>query len=91
MDTLETTYTARYEKGTEAEMCPAIVSGIVTGHAPVSYWSIFVLSLITVPEVFAIVNSVQSPFRWAVYWILILLKVQFKIMIKNKFTLLQNI
>ena len=25
----------RYEKGTGADMCPAIVSGIVTGDAPV--------------------------------------------------------
>ena len=35
-------------------MSPAIVSGIVTGDAPVSYWPIFFfLSLVTVPEVFA--------------------------------------
>ena len=40
-------------------MSPAIVSGIVTGDAPVSYWSIFFLSLVTVPEVFAWVNSAQ--------------------------------
>ena len=26
---------------TGAEICPAVVSGIVTGDAPVSYWSIF--------------------------------------------------
>ena len=32
-----------YEKGTGAKMLPAIVSGIVTGDAPVSYWSIFSL------------------------------------------------
>ena len=44
-----------------------------------------------VPEVFAIVNSVQSPFRWMVYWILILLKLLFKIVIKNKLTVLQKI
>ena len=31
----------RDEKETGAEMCPAIVSGIVTGVAPVSYWPIF--------------------------------------------------
>ena len=31
----------RNEKGTGATMCPAIVSGIVTGDAPVSYWAIF--------------------------------------------------
>ena len=29
------------EKGTGAEIRHAIVSGIVTGDAPVSYWSIF--------------------------------------------------
>ena len=40
-------------------MSPAIVSGIVTGDAPVSYWPIFFLSLVTVPEVFAWVNSAQ--------------------------------
>ena len=34
-------------------MSLAIVSGIVTGDATVSYWSIFFLSLVTVPEVFA--------------------------------------
>ena len=28
-------------EGNGAEMCPAIVSGIVTGDAPVSYWPIF--------------------------------------------------
>ena len=54
----------KIRKGTEAEMCPVSVSGIVTGHAPVSYWSIFVLSLVTVPQDFAVVNSVQSPSRF---------------------------
>ena len=45
-------------------MCPAIVCGIVTGDAPVSYWSIFSPSLvITVPEVFAKVYSDQFPSR----------------------------
>ena len=39
----------------------AIVSGIVTGGTPVSYWPIFFLSLVTIPEVFAKVNSTQSP------------------------------
>ena len=39
-------------KGTGAEMWPAIVSGIVPDNALVSYWSIFSLSLVTVPEVF---------------------------------------
>ena len=49
------------EKGTGAEMRPAIVSGIVPDNALVSYWSIFSLSLLTVPEVFVKVNSAQSP------------------------------
>ena len=40
-----------YEKGTGAKMLPAIVPGIVTGDAPVSYWSIFFPT--TVPEVSA--------------------------------------
>ena len=31
----------RKEKGTGAEMCRAIVSGMVTGDAPVSYWPFF--------------------------------------------------
>ena len=31
----------RKEKGTGVKMCPAIVSGFVTEHAPVNYWSIF--------------------------------------------------
>ena len=30
----------RNEKGTGLKICPPIVSGIVTEHAPVSYWSI---------------------------------------------------
>ena len=34
-------------------MYPAIVSGIVTGDALVSYWSMFSRSLLTVPEFFA--------------------------------------
>ena len=37
-------------------MCLASVYGIVTGKAPVSgYWSVFPLSIVTVPEV----NSAQ--------------------------------
>ena len=48
-------------KGTGAKMRPAIVFGIVTGDVPVSYWPIFSLFLITVPEVFANVKSVQFP------------------------------
>ena len=31
----------QYEKGTGPEMFPAIVFGIVTGDAPVSYWTMF--------------------------------------------------
>jgi len=33
-------------------MRPAIVSGIVTVDAPVSYWPIVFISLVAVPEVF---------------------------------------
>ena len=46
----------RNEKETRAEMCPAIVSGIATVNAPVSYWLIVSLFLVTVPEVCARVN-----------------------------------
>ena len=42
-------------------MCPASVSGIVTGDKPVSYWPIFPVSLVTAPEAFAKVNSAQFP------------------------------
>ena len=42
-------------------MRPAIVFGIVTGNAPVSYWLFFSLSLVTIPEVFAKVNATQVP------------------------------
>ena len=46
-------------------MRPAIVPGIVTGDAPLSYWlNFFPLSLVTVPEVFAKVNSTQFPSRF---------------------------
>ena len=37
-------------------MRQAIVSGIVTGDAPVSYWPIFSVSLVTVPEDYAKLN-----------------------------------
>ena len=40
-------------------MCPAIVSLMVTGDAPVSYWPFSPLSLITVPEIFAKINSIH--------------------------------
>ena len=57
------------DKRAGAEVCLPVVSGIVTGDAPVSYWqellgncflllSIFSLSPIVVLEVFAIFNSV---------------------------------
>ena len=39
----------------------AVVSGVVT--ALVSYWPIFSLSLVTIPEVFAEVNLAQFFFR----------------------------
>ena len=45
-------------------MRPAIVSGIVTWDLPVSYWPIFSLFLVTVPEVFSTVNSAQFPTRF---------------------------
>ena len=40
-------------------MRPTIVSGIVKEDAAVSYWPIFPLSLVTVPEVFEKHNSDQ--------------------------------
>ena len=42
-------------------MRPAIVSGIVIGDSPISYWPTSSLSLIIVPEAFAKVNSSQFP------------------------------
>ena len=59
----------RNEKGSGAEMPPAIVSGMVTRDTLLSYWPIFSPSLATVPEGFANVNSVQfpSPFlKWRI-------------------------
>ena len=49
----------RNAKETGAETRPAIDSGIITEDSPVSYWSIFSLSLViaTVPEVFEKVHS----------------------------------
>ena len=44
-------------------MSRAIVSGIGIGDALISYWPIFCLSPITIPEVFAKVNSAQFPSR----------------------------
>ena len=51
----------RNGKGTGDEMCPASVYGIVIRDAPVSYRPIFSRSLVTVPEVFVKVHSVQFP------------------------------
>ena len=42
-----------HQKELEPKLCPTIVSGIVIGNALVSYWPMFFLSLVTVPEVFA--------------------------------------
>ena len=42
----------RDERASGAEMRSAIVSGLVTRNAPVSYWLIFPLSLVIPPEVF---------------------------------------
>lgn len=39
-------------------MCLATVSGMVTREAPVSDWPFFPLSLVTVPEIFAKINSI---------------------------------
>ena len=36
-------------------------NGKGTGDAPVSYWPFLTLFLVTVPEVFAKINSAQSP------------------------------
>ena len=47
----------RNDKGTGAEMRPAIASGSVTGDTPVSYWSVLEI----IPELFANVNSAQFP------------------------------
>ena len=52
------------EKGPGAEISDAIVSGIVTGVMPVSYWPIFFVPLATVPEGFAKANSTQSTSRF---------------------------
>ena len=52
----------RNGRRTGDEMFPASVSGIVNGEAQVSYWPIFSLTLATVPEAFAKVNSAQFSF-----------------------------
>ena len=51
--------TSETENETGAEKQAAVGSG----NAPVSCWSIFLLSLLTIPEVFAKVNSNQFPSR----------------------------
>ena len=48
----ETCHSSKQE-GNWSRMRPAIVSGIVIEDATVSYWLIFSLSLVTVPEAFA--------------------------------------
>ena len=48
----------RNERGSGAEMCAVIHSGMVTRHR-VIYWSIFSMSLITIPEVFTKVDSAK--------------------------------
>ena len=45
-------------------MRPAIVSGMVTWNARSAIGQFFSLYLVTVPEVFAKVNSAQLPFRF---------------------------
>ena len=53
------------ERVTGAEIRPTVASGIVTGDASVSYWTILSLSLVTIPEVIAKVNSFFFMFlRW---------------------------
>ena len=49
----------RHDKETGSDLCPAVVSEIVLGDAPVNYWPIFSLSLVKILEVFAKVNLVQ--------------------------------
>ena len=47
-----------------SQMRPAIVSGMVTWNARSAIGQFFPLYLVTVPEVFAKVNSAQLPFRF---------------------------
>ena len=54
----------RNENATGAERRPAMVCGMVAGDTPVSYWPILSLLVLTVPEVFAKVNSTQLPSRF---------------------------
>ena len=50
----------RNKKGTGAEMSPAIVCGIVLGTRRSAIGRFFCLSLVTIPDVFAKINSTQS-------------------------------
>ena len=47
---------------------PYFFSGIITGDTLVSYWPIFFLSLVAVPEVFANHNSYFSQFPFRLKW-----------------------
>ena len=49
----------RHDKETGSDLCPAVVSEIVLGDAPVNNWPIFSLSLVKILEAFAKVNLVQ--------------------------------
>ena len=55
----------RNEKGTGAEIRPAMFSGIITEDVPVIYWLIFLLFQVTVREVSAKINSPQFPFSFS--------------------------
>ena len=70
MGNVEVAYSARHhlinEEVTGPEMCPAIVSGIVTGNTKVNHWSVFVpgssnspRSLITRPS-FPLKSQIES-------------------------------
>ena len=50
---------ASLEKGTDAEICPEIVCGIVTGDTPVSYW----LTLSNSPKIIARVSFLFLKWR----------------------------
>ena len=54
----------RNDEETGAEIYTAIVSGIVTRDAPVSYWPLFSMPLLRVPEAFTTVNLDQFPSRF---------------------------
>ena len=56
------------EKKPWADLTFAKTFGIVTGDVLVSYWSIFSLSSVTVPEVFAKVNSAPVSFSFVIHF-----------------------